>query len=261
MSGALSGLTVIEIAERPAGEYAARLIADFGAEIIKIERPGGAPSRHIGPFAGDESTLFAWLNTGKRAQLLDLASDDGRAALDALLARAHALIDDHDEDWAEAHHLTARAVAAAHPHLVHCRITPFGDGAPRAWQMARPINVMNAGGWAWHSPSESSPEKPPLKGAGRFMPDYDAGIDAALATLASLHRQRHTGAGQAIAISEQQVQINRVDCVLDRMLAGEEEPSHARTRYDMGGPATAFAAKEGFVYLFMTTRAHWRGRA
>jgi crotonobetainyl-CoA:carnitine CoA-transferase CaiB-like acyl-CoA transferase len=179
--------------------------------------------------------------------------------LAALLARANALIDDHGDAWAEMHGLTPAAIAAAHPRLVHCLVTPFGQGAPREWQNARPINVMNAGGWAWHSPSEASPDKPPLKGAGRFMSDYDAGLDAALATLASLHRQRHKQLGQFIDISEQQVQINRVDCVLGRMLAGEEEPNHDRTRYDMGGPATSFAAKDGYIYLFMTSKAHWLG--
>lgn len=260
---ALAGVTIIEIAERPAGEYTAKLLADFGAEVIKVERPGGAPTRQMGPFKAGESALFHYLNTNKKSVVLDLTDPRDRATLDILLSRANALIDDHDEAWGAARDLTPAQVATAHPDLIHCIVTPFGQGAPQEWQKARPVNVINAGGWAYHSPSETPLDKPPLKGAGRFLSDYEAGIDAATCVLASLHRQRHTPAGQRrgqfIDISEVEVQINRVDCVLDRMLAGEAEPGPERTAYDMGGPGTSFACKDGHIYLFMTTKTHWAG--
>ena len=260
--GALAGITIIEIAERPAGEYTGKLLADLGAVVIKVERPGGAPTRHMGPFKGGESAVFGFFNTSKKSVVLDLGEPEGRAALDRLMARANALIDDHPEAWDAAHHLTHPEVAKTHPHLVHCSITPFGQGAPPEWQNAQPINVMSAGGWAYHSPSESPQDKPPLKGAGRFQPDYESGIDAAMCLLASLLRQRRasegTRTGQFIDISEVEVQLNRIDCVLDRMLAGEAEPSADRTAYDMGGPATSFSCKDGHVYLFMTTQAQWK---
>lgn len=256
--GALAGLTIIEIAERVSGEYTAKLLADLGAEVIKVERPGGAPTRAMGPFKGGESALFAYLNTNKKSVVLDLDQPEDRATLDRLLSRAHALIDDHDEAWGETHNLSQSAVAAAHPALVHTVVTPFGQGAPAEWQKSRPINVINAGGWAYHSPSETPPDKPPLKGAGRFLSDYEAGIDAAMCTMASLLRLRRTGQGQFVDISEVEVQINRIDCVLDRMLAGDVDPSAERTAYDMGGPGTSFACADGHVFLFMTTRQHWK---
>ncbi len=258
MSGALAGITIVEIAERVSGEQSGKLLADFGAEVIKIERPGGAPTRRMGPFKDGQSAVFGYFNTNKKSVVLDLAKPADRATLDGLLARANALIDDHDEVWGAAHGLTSGEVAQAHPHLVHCVVTPFGQGAPSEWQQAQPINVINAGGWAYHTPSEAKPDKPPLKGAGRFLPSYESAIDAALATLASLHRQRKMGAGQFIDIAEVQVQLNRIDGVLGRLLAGDVEPSAERTAYDMGGPATCFACKDGHVYLFMTTKAHWQ---
>ncbi|MFM5908569.1 MAG: CaiB/BaiF CoA transferase family protein [Novosphingobium sp.] len=256
---ALNGLLIVELAERVCGEYCGKLISDFGAEVIKVERPGGSPTRHMGPFKNgqpgpERSTLFAYLNTNKKSVVLDLASPADMEKLDRLLARADALIDDHAEPIYSPHELAERF-----PRLVHCLITPFGQGAPAEYQQARPLNVINAGGWAYHSPSETPPEMPPLKGAGRYLSDYEAGIDAALCVMASTLRQRHTGAGQFIDISEVEVQVNRVDCVLDRMLAGEQEPSRARTAYDMGGPATSFACADGYIYIFMTTKAHWKG--
>lgn len=256
---ALKGLLIVELAERVCGEYCGKLIADFGAEVIKVERPGGAPTRSMGPFRdGDpgpeRSALFAYLNTNKKSVVLDPEKTGDRAKLERLLDRADALIDDHAKPLYLQQELSERF-----PRLVHCLITPFGQGAPEEYQQARSLNVINAGGWAYHSPSETPPEKPPLKGAGRFLPDYEAGIDAALCTLSSLLRQRRTGQGQAIDISEVEVQVNRADTVLGRMLAGEQEPSKARTAYDMGGPATSFACADGFLYIFMTTKAHWKG--
>lgn len=256
---ALKGLLIVELAERVCGEYCGKLIADFGSEVIKVERPGGAPTRSMGPFKDgvpgpERSTLFAYLNTNKRSVVLDPSQPADRKKLERLLERADALIDDHARPL-----YSPQELSDLFPHLVHCLITPFGQRAPADYQQARSINVINAGGWAYHSPSETPPDKPPLKGAGRFLPDYEAGIDAALCVLSSLLRQRRSGQGQAIDISEVEVQVNRADTVLGRMLAGEQEPSKARTAYDMGGPATSFACADGFLYIFMTTKAHWKG--
>ncbi|EJL24809.1 CaiB/BaiF CoA-transferase family protein [Novosphingobium sp. AP12] len=256
--GALAGLIVVETAERVSGEYTGKLLADLGAQVIKVERPGGAPTRAMGPFRDGESVLFAYLNTNKQSVVLDVENPDERALLRRLLDRAHALVDDHDETGVRRLGLDPEQVAARHPALVHTLVTPFGQGAPEQFQNLRPINVINAGGWAYHSPSETPRGKPPLKGAGRFLSDYEAGIDAALCTMASLLRLRRTGQGQSIDISEVEVQLNRIDCVLDRMLAGDADPSEERTAYDMGGPGTSFACADGHVFLFMTTSQHWK---
>ncbi len=246
--GALSGLRIIELASRIADEYCGKLLADFGAEIIKIEPPTGAETRKIGPFADGHSTLFSYLNTNKKSIVLDPSRPADHARLHRLLASAHGLIDGHDTPWVE---------AKTHPHLVHLNITPFGQSAPPEWQIARSINVMNAGGWAWHTPSESAPDMPPLMGAGPHMADFESGIDAALAMAAALHHQRQTGTGQSIDISQMQVQLSRADGVLGRMLAGDTEASNSRTAYDMGGPAACFPAKNGFLYIILMTKAHW----
>lgn len=255
---ALAGLLIIETAERVSGEYTGKLLADLGAQVIKVEAPGGAPTRTMGPFHKGESTLFAYLNANKQSVVLDLQDQAGRLLLNRLLARAHALVDDHGDAWAQRSRMTPELVAADHPALVHTIVTPFGQGAPAQLQHLHPINVINAGGWAYHSPSETPSDKPPLKGAGRFLPDYEAGIDAALCTMASLLRLRRAGGGQFVDVSEVEVQLNRIDAVLGRMLAGEAEPSDARTAYDMGGPGASFACADGHVFLFMTTRHHWK---
>jgi crotonobetainyl-CoA:carnitine CoA-transferase CaiB-like acyl-CoA transferase len=256
---AFTGFVIVETAERVVGEYASRLLADFAADVIKVERPGGAPTRAMGPHVKGQSAVFAYLNTNKKSVVLDIETESGRAGLATLLARADALIDDHDEGWCAAHALGSAGVAKTYPALVHCVITPFGQGAPEDRRRAYPINISNAGGWAYHTRRAASPAAPPLKGAGRFLPAYEAGLDAAMAVGASLWRKRRTGLGQFIDISEVQTQLSRADVVLGRILAGDDEPSALPTRYDMGGPAACFPCADGYVYLFMTTRGHWNG--
>lgn len=256
---ALSGITVVETAERVCGEWAGRLLADFGAQVIKIERPGGSPTRRYGPHQDGESAVFGYCNTNKKSVVLSLDEEPGRAMLGRLLAQADALIDDHDPHWCEAAGLDPASLRTRFPRLVHCRISPFGQAAPQDHRRAFPINIAAAGGWAWHTPSESDPTDPPLMGAGRFMADYDTGLDAAIAVAASLLRQRRTGQGQFIDLSEVGVQLSRADVVLGRVLAGDDEPSQSRRCYDMGGPHDTFACADGFVHLVMLTRAHWQG--
>lgn len=256
---ALSGITIIETAERVCGEWAGRLLADFGAEVIKVERPGGSPTRRYGPHVDGKGAVFAYCNTNKKSVVIDLEERSGRATLAKLLERADALIDDHDPQWCKHMGLDPDALRAHYPRLVHCQITPFGQHAPEDHHRAWPINIAAAGGWAWHTPSESDDADPPLMGAGRFMPDYESGLDAAIATAASLLRQRRTGQGQFIDLSEVAVQISRADVVLGRVLAGDDEPSRSRRRYDMGGPGDVFACADGFVHLVMMTSAQWQG--
>ena len=121
---ALNGITIIETAERPAGEYTAKLLADFGATVIKVERPGGAPTRHMGPLREGESALFAWLNANKKSVVLDLADPADRATLDRLLARAHALVDDHGDGQAHAELLDGQ-------HLAGCETCEDDDDQRR----------------------------------------------------------------------------------------------------------------------------------
>lgn len=256
---ALKGLRIVEITEQVTGEYAARLLADFGAETLKIEPPGGSPVRAILPDEHQDGLLFAWLNTNKRSVVIDPDVPEAVGLIDRALARADALVTDLAPHAAARLGIDRDRIADVHPHLVRCAITPFGETAPDEWQQLSAINIINASGWAWHSPSEALPDSPPLQGPGPFLAAFEAGLEAALATSASLWRKRQTGQGQNVDISAVATMLSRADCVLGRMLAGEQDPSHARTCYDMGGPGRTFVCADGHVFLIMTTQAHWKG--
>ncbi len=251
---ALIGIKVIELAGSVAGEYCGKLLADFGAEVIKIEAPGcGSPTRAMAPILGDDagcegSALFAYLNTNKQSVVLDVTSAADVERLHKIVGAADAVIDDHAGSWAE-----------RHPNVVFCSITPFGQGAAAEFDNARSINVFHASGWGYHTPSHADPAYPPLQGPGRFLADYEAGLDAALCVASSLFGRLHNGQGEFIDISEHAVLVSRADCIVGRFITGEVPAEGERGDYDQQGPASFFACADGFVYLYMTSRAHWLG--
>jgi crotonobetainyl-CoA:carnitine CoA-transferase CaiB-like acyl-CoA transferase len=240
---ALAGFRVVELAESVAGEYCGKLLADFGAEVIKVEAPSGSPTRAMAP-----SGVFAYLNTNKQSVVLDRSSAADVDLLHTMIGSADAVVEDRTTAWAE-----------MHPNVVFCSITPFGRGVAAEFENARSINVFHASGWGYHTPSHADPDRPPLQGPGRFLADYEAGLDAALCVAASLFGRLHTGQGEFIDVSEHAVLVSRADSILGRFITGEVTPDGTRSDYDQAGPAAFFACADGFVYLYMTSRAHWLG--
>ena len=248
---ALTGIRVVELVESVAGEYCGKLLADFGADVIKVEAPGcGSPTRAMAPIVGNDagcegSGLFAYLNTNKRSVVLDGAAAD---RLDEIIGAADAVIVDRPTNWAK-----------RHPGVVFCSITPFGELADAEFGNAKSINVFHASGWGFHTPSHADPADPPLQGPGRFLADYEAGLEAALCVASSLFRRLHTGQGDVIDVSQHAVLVSRADCIVGRFITGEVPAEGERCDFDQQGPASFFACADGFVYLYMTSRAHWLG--
>lgn len=266
----LSGIRVLELAESVAGEYCGKLLADFGAEIIKLEAPGrGSPTRRLGPReqgtdqAADPegSALFAYLNTGKHSVELDLDSPAGHETLARLSGQVSALIDDHGAAWLVDHGLDEKSIVAGLPGLVFCSITDFGLSPPEDRRHSEDLNVFHSSGWGYHTPTGADPGRPPLNGAGRFLPSYEAGLEAALCVTAALFEQLDSGLGRFIDISKQEVLASRLDYVLAQMVAGEMDVSTERTAFDLAGPAGIFPCQDGYVYIWLSAPAHWEGLA
>jgi crotonobetainyl-CoA:carnitine CoA-transferase CaiB-like acyl-CoA transferase len=262
---ALSSYKVLELANGVAGEYCGKLLADFGAEVIKIEPPGrGSNTRHCGPFAGgkpgvERSGLFAYLNTNKRSVALDVTSDVGRATLTKLLERVDAVIDDHAVGWLASIGLDPATVAQRWPRLILCSITPYGQNPPEDRLHAEDLNVFHMSGWGYHTPTAPDESLPPLKGAGRFLASYEGGLEAALCISAALYEREQSGKGEFIDVSKQEVLASRVDYVLGPMIAGDVDVTPTRTAFDLGGPAGIFRCRDGFAYIWLSAPSHWEG--
>lgn len=267
---ALRGLRILELAETVAGEYCGKLLADFGAEIIKLEKPGsGSPTRRLSPFkqisdkegsgGPEHSALFAYLNTGKHSVELELTTATGKNTLSTLLENVDAVIDDHNAEWLRSLALDAASSAAGHPAVVVCSITNFGLEPPEDRQFSEDLNVFHSSGWGYHTPTGADPALPPLNGAGRFLPSYEAGLEAALCITSALLEKQQSGMGRFIEISKQEVLASRLDYVLAQMVGGEMNVSTARTAFDLGGPAGIFPCKDGYIYIWLSAPTHWEG--
>jgi crotonobetainyl-CoA:carnitine CoA-transferase CaiB-like acyl-CoA transferase len=262
---ALSHLRILELSNGVAGEYCGKLLADFGAEIIKVELPGaGSDTRRSGPFAAtgdtrERSGLFAYLNTNKRSVSLDITTPSGQEVLHTLVEGVDAIVDDHPSGFLESLGLDPASISKQYPRLIVCTVTPFGYDAPAAMQKAYSLNVFHSSGWGYHSPSEPDLGRPPLKGAGRFLVDYESGLSAALAVAAASYWQASSGRGQLIDVSQQQSMASLCDYVLGQMVAGNMEVSARRQAFDLRGPATIFECRDGYVYLWLSEPAHWNG--
>lgn len=259
---ALRHYTIIELSESVSGEYCGKLLSDFGAAVLKIERPGGSPTRQLGPFAPggkspEHSGLFAYLNTNKTSLTLDLSTEAGTKTLAQLLQTADVVIDDHPPGWLAVIGLDPANYLETFPRLSLCAITPFGQNAPEDRKHAEDLTVLHASGWGYHTPSAGESTRPPLKGAGRFQVSYEAGLDAAMCIAACLYGRETQGRGRFIDVSKQEVMASRVDYVLAQMVAGDLEVGTSRTLFDLGGPSGIFPCRDGFVYIWMSAPSHW----
>ncbi len=262
---ALRGIKVLELSESVSGEYCGKLLSDFGADIIKLEKPGcGSPTRRLGPFAPEvdapeRSGLFAYLNTNKSSIELDVATVAGSNMLGKLLDHVDVIIDDHPVGWLKSVGMDPDSLHESYPKLILCSITPFGQLQSEDHMHARDLNVFHSSGWGYHTPSAADDSLPPLKGAGRFLASYEAGLDAALCVAAAVYEQVDSHQGQFIDISMQQVLASRTDYVLAQMVAGDMEVSTDRRAFDLHGPADIYPCQDGYVYIWMSSPEHWKG--
>lgn len=205
---ALDGLRIVECSVNGAASYATKLLADLGAEVIKVEPPVGDPQRRHGPFPGGEphpekSGAFLYRNCNKLGVTLDLTDERGRGVLKQLLGDADALVHDYTPNEAEALGLVYDAFAGDLPKLIMTSIAPFGQDGPYRDYKAYDLTTLSAGGWAWINGWPAHPHLPPLRPFGN-QTEYQAGVNGALATMGALFARLRTGKGQHIDISAQE---------------------------------------------------------
>ncbi|MEE9150202.1 MAG: CoA transferase [Candidatus Tectomicrobia bacterium] len=202
MSGSLEGVRVIDLTRDVAGPYASKLLADQGAEVIKLEPPGNDPSRTFGPFPHDEphperSGLFLHLNRNKRSVVVDPASAEGVEMIRALAATAHIVLEDYAPGAAEAWGWGWQTLHAAHPAMVMTSITPFGQTGPYRHYRGSELTMQAIGGPLY---TNGHRDREPLKLAGHYA-HYHAGIMAALASLMALRRAEASQEGDWIDVA------------------------------------------------------------
>ena len=204
-SGALAGVKIIDLTHHIAGPYATKLLADFGADVLKIERPGGDPARRLPPFFHDEpdaekSLPFLYLNTNKRSVTLNLKSETGLGILLDLLADADALVENFAPGVMASLGLDEDTLRAHNPRLVVASVSNFGQTGP--WRDYRATDMVEyaLGGLMYIF---GAYDREPLKHA-LHQAQFKAGTNLASATLMALYHQRLTGEGQRVDVSIQE---------------------------------------------------------
>ncbi len=216
-SSTLSDLRVIECAEGVAGPYCAKLFADLGADVVKVEPPGGDRSRRFGPFPGDRPHLersgqFLYLNANKRGVTLNLEHATGVEALMRLAADADVLILDRSRARLDALGIDVDALLAAHDQLVVTIATPYGLTGPYRDWAGNAHTVYQMSGMGRETPSSyvTDPEREPPLSPGNPQADYLTGVTAATDTMVALTYRRVYGRGQLVDVSGLEANTNHV---------------------------------------------------
>jgi crotonobetainyl-CoA:carnitine CoA-transferase CaiB-like acyl-CoA transferase len=260
-SGALSHLRVVEVGTGFAAAYTAKLFADLGADVVKVELPGGDVTRQLGPFPGnrpngDTSGLYLYLNTNKRGVVLDLAEPGSRRKLDTLIDRADILVHDFEPSRVVALGLDAERVLANRPRLVATSITPFGLFGPHRDYKAYDLNLWNAGGLAaLNGGGPGTDDLPPLRTFG-WQATFQAGLNAAIATVAAIYARKAIGRGQHVEVSAQECLVTILELTLPFW------PYCKMTASRLGNkpiqPLDFFECKDGWVFLCAVEEHQWK---
>jgi crotonobetainyl-CoA:carnitine CoA-transferase CaiB-like acyl-CoA transferase len=260
--GPLAAIRIIEYGQGISAAFAAKLLADCGADVIKIEPPGGDWTRRHGPFfddnPGTESGLFLYLNANKRGAVLDLERQADRGVFESLLERADILIHNVLPCDRAAYGLSSPALCERFAQLIVATISPYGDCGPRAHYRGYDLNVMHASGFAAINPACSPyPDLPPVKLFSN-QAEFQGGVHAAMVAIAAwLDRERRRGAGRAIDVSMQ-------ECITAMLGSSPAFWAYTRTRTSRLGvrpiqPWMAVECADGKLYVSCVEEDQWRG--
>ncbi|MFE1317288.1 CaiB/BaiF CoA transferase family protein [Kitasatospora phosalacinea] len=192
----LDGITVVSLEQAVAAPFATRQLADLGARVIKVERPGGDFAREYDRAAKGQSAYFVWCNRGKESVVLDLKDDTDRALFDRILAEADVFVQNLAPGAADRLGLGARELGEKHPRLIRCGISGYGDTGPYTRKKAFDLLVQCETGLVSLTGTPDTPAR-----AGISIADIAAGMYAYTGVLTALYERERTGKGTAFDVS------------------------------------------------------------
>jgi crotonobetainyl-CoA:carnitine CoA-transferase CaiB-like acyl-CoA transferase len=196
MRPVLDGVRVVDLSRVLAAPFTARVLAEMGAEVIKVEYGSGDPARAIGPVRGDRSLYYSSLNSGKRGVWLDLSNESDRRALDELLGTADVVVENFRASASAALGLDPATLLARHPRLVVTSVTSYARASERANEGVFDLTVQAESGVMSVT---GEPGRPPVR-AGIPISDLAAGMWAVAGTLGALFARERDGAGRHVEV-------------------------------------------------------------
>ena len=269
--GLLPGVKVLELGGHVSAPYCAKVLANLGAEVIKVEPPDGDESRRMGPFPGDanhneKSGLFLALNANKRGITLDLDDPDDARRLLALAEDADIVVENLPPGEMERRGLGYGALRQANPETIVTSITPFGRLGRYAGYKASDLVLYHMGGLAHGllGPVEDPDGEPPVR-AGGHQAELVAGMAGATASMMALYRRRTAGTGCHVTVSSFEALVTQVIAGLANCALGRPPPTRDLSRQEeaaIGGMVAAVGGvlpcNDGYVAISPREDAQWK---
>jgi crotonobetainyl-CoA:carnitine CoA-transferase CaiB-like acyl-CoA transferase len=259
MSGPLSHLSVLELAEGFAATYCGKLLATYGARVIKVERPTtGDPTRSLGPFVNEggieASVPFLWLNMGKESVACDIEASAGQDIVRGLAQAADVVIESFTPGRLDGTAISYEALSAAQPRVVMTSVTPFGQTGPYSRYAGDEIVSYATGGGMYLT---GNPDREPLA-AGVPVASYTAGMVAFVGTLSAVFAARSTGRGDHVDVSIQEAMLDNLEIALVEHLHTGRVARRTGDRHNLV-PWRLFPCRDGWAAVIGGPIRKWLG--
>ncbi|HET7597293.1 MAG TPA: CoA transferase [Burkholderiales bacterium] len=250
----LAGVRVIEFCQVLAGPFCGCLLADMGADVIKVEPPSGDLMRQWPPILDGYSQYFASVNRNKRSVALDLKDEAGRAAARQLALAADAVIENFRPGVMAKFGLDHATLSASRPDLVYCSVSAFGQGGPRAGEGGFDMTVQAMSGVMSVT---GEPGGRPVK-CGIPIADFSAGLYAAFSVAAGLLKVRRGGTGDHVDVSMLGAMLGIAHLQTSELFGTGRDPVPLGSAHPMNAPYAAFHCRDGYFALAAGTDKLWR---
>lgn len=252
----LTGFTFLDFTQFYQGPYATMMLARAGADVIKIEPPGGESLRALAPTGKSGTYAFAALNSNKRAITLNLKSAEGRALLHRLVQRADALIENYAPGVMDRLGVGWEALRSSNPRLVYASASGFGLSGPDRDNLAMDFTIQAASGVMSLT---GFADGPPLRTGGPYV-DILGGAHLYAALVTALLQRERTGQGRLVEVAMVEAQFAILTTAIDQYLRTGEVPARTGNAFanHARAPYNAYPAKDGHVAMILVTEGQWQ---
>ena len=249
MNAPLSGIRVLDLSRVLAGPFCSMILADLGAEVIKVESPWGDDSRQFGPFVDGTSAYYRLFNRSKMGITLDFKNDDDKEVLRDLVRRADVVVENFRPGVLEKLGLGPKDLLEINPRLVVTSISGFGQTGSLAKEPAYDLvaqamsGLMSITGW---------PNSKPTR-VGISLGDLIPGLYAAIGTVSALYQRESSGTGQHLDLAMYDSLVSVMESVGMRALYDDTPPTRIGNDHGLSAPFSTYATKDGDVVIAITT--------
>lgn len=241
----LDGVRVVDLSRVLAGPYTASILAELGADVIKVEAPAGDPARSIGPFVGERSLYFSAVNTGKRGMVLDLQQPKQREHLGALLDTADIVIENYLPAVGSRLHVSPEQLLGRHPQLIVVSVSGYARGSQAE---GRPVLDLVVQAEAGIMSVTGEPDRPPVR-AGVPIGDLAAGLWGAIAALAGYTARLRDGRGRHVEVPLFDATLSMLSYMATAALHDGADPSRVGAGHHAAVPYGAYPTNDGWVVI------------